>query len=145
MSISGNPQEQGLSRARGILGAVLVAWLNLALQPCAMALEAEQDHDCPHHPPAQSQHNDGHDMATYDSPCATSASDCDVLDDWTNNERKTQVKFKDIPKDLPASVAPAVPKVRVNQLVELTAISLSMIRPKGASPPLHKLYCVYLD
>lgn len=145
MSISGNPQKQELPRTRGILGVILVAWLNLALQPCAMALEAEQDHDCPHCPPAQSHRNDGHDMATYDTPCATNASDCDVLDDWANNERKTQVKFKDIPNDLPASVAPAVPVVRVDQLLKLTATSLSMIRPQGASPPLHKLYCVYLD
>jgi len=130
---------------RGILGVVLVAWLNLALQPCAMAFEAGQDHDCPHCPPTQSHHDDGHDMATYDSPCATSASDCDVLDDWTNNGRKTEVQLKDIPKDLPSSVAPADPIVRVDQRAELTAVCLSMNRPPGASPPLHKLYCVYLD
>ena len=147
MSISAIVRTKRLSRARSILGVVLVAWLNLALQPCAMAFQSEQDPDCPHCPPSQTHHHDGHDMSMVADkvPCASSASNCDVLGDLNNNERSDRLKLNHFQKDLPAIVAPDHLDVGLDQTIELTAVSLSMNRPPGSLLPLHKLYCVYLD
>ena len=140
----GERQKRRNFGARNILGVVVVAWLNLALQPCAMACPADQVPDCPNCPPGQLQHHDSHDMAADGMPCASSANDCDVLGDLNNNERADQVKLKDLQKDLPASIVPASPVVRVGKTLASTANSLRMSRPPGGLQPLHKLYCVYL-
>ena len=140
----GERQKRRHFGARDILVVVLVAWLNLALQPCAMAFQADQVPDCPNCPPGQLQQHDSHDMAADGMPCASSAIDCDVLSDLNNNERADQVKLKDLQKDFPASIVPASPVVRVEQTRASTANFLQMSRPPGGSQPLHKLYCVYL-
>ncbi len=71
-------------------------WLNLALQPCAMALEA--DHDCPHCPPAHEHEmmaHHGHGEAKAESPCASMQAQCGELDDVSFDGRTGQLKVKD--------------------------------------------------
>ena len=85
------------------------------------------------------------DMDADTTPCATSASNCELIGDLNNNDRSDQLKLKDVQKDLPANVAAAPVVVGVDQTVVSSATSLSMNRPPGNSPPMHKLYCVYLD
>lgn len=58
------------------LGVFVAVWLNLAVQPCAMALGL--DRDCPHCPPVQ--HEDmahhGHHAEEVDAGCDSLLSDC---------------------------------------------------------------------
>jgi hypothetical protein len=105
-------------------GAVLLAfWLNLALLPCAMALEApENDHDCC--PPT----------------IELQQTDCCELQAVAPEKRDGKFASMD---DLPIHSA-----VISWPLLRTTSASLHETRPPDPvnySPPLHKLFCVYLD
>lgn len=129
---------------RRVLGLFAAVWLNLAIQPCAMALE--QEHDCPHCPPAHE-----HEMAMHHGsaeakakpPCASMQAQCGELDDFSVDGRSGQLKAKDV-VDLTAILS--------HEYTELADQSLWLARgstdppddPFG-SPPLHVLHCVYLD
>lgn len=126
-----------------VLGLFAAVWLNLALQPCAMALEA--DHDCPHCPPAHEHEmaaHHGHGDAQADEPCASMQSQCGELDDASLDGRSGQLKLKDA-VELPLaiahdSIAPAV------IVAERCNYSTGPPRHAGLSPPLNVLFCVYL-
>ena len=97
-------------RARGqfLLSVFAVVWLNLAVQPCLMAMElapeadsvsgdaAHSDdttqssgHDCDHCPPAVGHHAQA---------CASGvAADCSPVPDYNADGRKGPSKLKDIP------------------------------------------------
>ena len=134
--------------ARHALGVIVVMWLNLVLQPCAMAFGGNSDQDCPDCPPAHSQH-DGHEMASMDiadlgMPCAGISADCGVLDDLNYDGRNAQLKVKDAPDDSPVVVLPFA-----NLATDIKPARRAYLRPiqrhpPGPSPALNKLYCVYL-
>lgn len=130
--------------SRRVLGIFVVVWLNLALQPCAMALGGEMDHDCPHCPPSHEQQHDGHDTASNDMQCATDAAAYSVLDEFNYDGRLATLKLKDTSNDLPVaivSVAELVPNVQPTRV----AIPCPTRRPPpGSRTPLNVLYCVYL-
>lgn len=129
-------------------GVFVVMWLNLALQPCAMALGGGPDQDCPNCPPAHSQHN-GHEMASmgmaeHDMPCAGSSADCGILDYLNHDGRIAQLKVKDASDDSP----PAVHSF-AELAVDVKPSRRTYHRPIQTHPPgppkaLNKLYCVYL-
>jgi hypothetical protein len=131
--------------ARRTLGMFVVVWLNLVLQPCAMALGGEIDHDCPHCPPSHERQHDSHNMASNEMPCATGAADCDVLDEFDYDGRLSQLKLKDPRNDLPVAI------ISVTEL--LAGVRHSRVEkrrpthnaPPGYPIPLNVLYCVYLD
>lgn len=134
---------------RRVLGLFVVVWLNLALQPCAMAMGGGDDHDCPHCPPSHTQKHDGHAMASSDAgremPCATGATDCSVLDDYNYDGRSAQVKVKDVPSEPLVTLFPSalfLADARPNLVVAHTPPSIN--HPPGPSLPLNILYCVYL-
>ena len=144
MSHFGN-NVQRQSWGRRALGLFAAVWLNLALQPCAMAYEVD-DHDCPHCPPAATHdHGDRHDGMDHEMPCADGAADCAIDPDWSHDARGGKSKLKDAPADTPVAIV----------LVELASEPISdgsTLPPSrcstlqaGAPPPLHVLYCVYLD
>ena len=128
--------------ARRTLGAFVFVWLNLALQPCVMALGSEHQGDCPRCPPATSEQHALHDMASMEMPCATSA-DCTVLDDYNYDGRTNQSKVKDFQGDSFAVVPWALtePGPEVSRPLRSSTTSN---HHSGASPPLHIFYCVYL-
>lgn len=138
-------QRQSLWGRRA-LGLFVAVWLNLALQPCAMAFEADDDHDCPHCPPVQiHEHGGMHGSMDNNMPCADGPSDCAIVEDLNHDGRGGQLKLKDAPVDMPVAIAP-------HELAELfRPVVIERPPPRyasvhaGAHPPLHILYCVYLD
>jgi len=142
--------SQRRSWGRSALGLFAAVWLNLALQPCAMALTQEDDHDCPNCPPAEMQghhdmHADMHAGMDAQMPCADGLSDCSLDGEFSHDTRFGTSKFKSGQADWPATIA----------ITELVTPSLVPLRERppppfattypGTPPPLHVLYCVYLD
>jgi len=135
-----NIRKQQRSWGRGALGLFVAVWLNLALQPCAMAYSMDVEQ-----PPMQMHEHGGmHGDMVEPMPCADGLTDCSIVDDVNHDARDGQLKLKDTAGDMPAAIA-------------LQEISLpfraptdTLLRPRytsghaGASPPLHVLYCVYL-
>jgi len=129
---------------RRALGLFVAVWLNLAVQPCAMAYEAE-DHDCPHCPPAAThEHGDMHGSMDANMPCADGASDCNIDDHWNHDSRGSQSKLKDAPADSLIAVAPHELDVATHRRHETSAPSRDSAVQAGAPPPLYVLNCVYL-
>ena len=87
-----------------------MVWLNMALQPCAMAFGDANDHDCLHCPPMHSEESSAHSSHDTDnsdhgtSPCETSASQCAFLDDFNYDGRTVKVKVDDEPGDVPVGI-----------------------------------------
>lgn len=126
------------------ISVLVILWANLALQPCAIA--SENDHDCPHCPPAQEDemaaHHGHHGDAEAAQPCATMQSDCCDQPEANVGERNAQLKIKNV-FEQPALVsveAPWLSRVAVAQAVFATGPP----PPLAASPPLHLLHCVFL-
>jgi len=122
----------------------------MALQPCAMAMGADDDHDCPHCPPTLAEHHDGHAMSSdalagHDMPCATRAADCSVSDEYSVDGRTGQLKLNDVPSDWPVAILPFAEFLADIQPKRTTDKPLKVSHPPGSSPPLNILYCVYLD
>lgn len=121
--------------ARRTLSALLVLWLGLALQPCAMALGGGNggNHDCPHCPPVESQH---------EAPCNDVAVDltCDVGYQFNYDGRSGESKGKDAPVATVVAPADGIP---VPDSCALPRPSSVPLYPGG--PPLHVLHCIYLN
>lgn len=141
-------QQRRTPSARRVLGSFVVVWLNMALQPCAMAFGGVGDHDCMHCPPAHlaevSSHS-AHDMdhsAPVTAPCETSASQCTIVDEFNYDGRSSKVK--DAPSDVPVGITPA----NAGVLPESRSFAHSAMgdcsHPPSSFPPLNILYCIYL-
>jgi hypothetical protein len=111
-----------------------------------MAYEAEGDHDCPHCPPAQMQgHHDMHAGNDAEMPCADGLSDCSLDGDFSHDARNGQAKPKDAQNDLPAVVISTHPVAQISAPARERSPPPFAMTHSGAPPPLHVLYCVYLD
>lgn len=135
--------------ARRVLGMFVVVWLNIALQPCAMAMGTDDDHDCPHCPPSHTRQHDGHEMPSdpmegVDMPCATGVADCSVVDEANIDGRTGQLKLKDAPADQPIVMIPFAGLLADVQPKRISDILSPDTHPPDSSPPLSVLYCVYL-
>lgn len=137
--------KQRRTWGRSALGLFAVVWLNLALQPCAMAFEAEDDPNCPHCPPVEMQgHHDMHAGMDAETPCADGMSDCGLDGDFSHDARGGQSKLKAGESGTPLAIvateiaALVQPPARERSPPRITTAHL------GASTPLHVLYCVYL-
>ncbi|MCH7854929.1 MAG: hypothetical protein IIB76_11435 [Proteobacteria bacterium] len=141
-------QKRKAPLARNVLGLFIVVWLNMALQPCAMAFGGAGDHDCTHCPPTHSGElaaHSAHDMehaAPVTAPCETSASQCALVDDFNYDGRSAKVK--DAPSDVPVAIVPSSSGI----LTESRSIRYSVLGERSCLPssllPLNVLYCVYL-
>jgi hypothetical protein len=105
------------------LAVLFTFWLNLALLPCAMAIETDQDgHDCC--PPT----------------VELQQIDCCELDSATSDKRGSKFEGQyDLLVEATVATWPSL---------QTTILSLREARPPDPvyfSPPLHKLFCVYLD
>ena len=143
MSHSAGSEKRKL-RGRGALGLFAAVWLNLALQPCAMAYENATDHDCPGCPPAEmTGHHGGHADATVDTPCADGLADCMVDDDASLDSRGGDLKVRDLPA--PVALAPADDVALLAPIAQAPAPPPFASAHSGAPPPIHLLNCVFLD
>ena len=144
MSLLANIRQRQQTWARRALGLFVAVWLNLALQPCAMALESMQDNDCPHCPPAQThEHGGTHESMGHEMPCATAAADCSFSEDLNHDARGDQLKLKDAHVDSPIAISSRELVLPYSRPADFRP------RPRYASvhtgaPPLNVLHCVYL-
>ena len=136
-------QQSWGRRALGLFAAV---WLNLALQPCAMAFTA--DSDCPNCPPAQTHEHAGlhGDMSGMDEqmPCADGLDDCFIDDDLNHDGRGWQVKLKDLSNDIPLVSADYGSLLRFQHPSDTISPPRHALLHSGAPPPLYVLHCIYL-
>lgn len=144
MTLFATSRRRPAAATARLLGAVIVAWVNMAVAPCAMAFGGEPD--CPHCPPAQESEAAAHHGDHGDdvkAGCDSLQSQCDDADQFsfdgrnTNNTAKAKV-------DLPLGIPVLVPEL----CIERTAFMSSAVDPPpldATSPPLHILYCVFLD
>ena len=129
---------------RKVLGLLTVLWLNLAVLPCAMAFESAET--CPHCPPA-----DEHEMASHHGhgdvearpACATVQVDCCDPSEASIDTRGGKLEAR------PASevvfvMAPPIAALPVRSPGQRYCATDPPDAP-GVAPPLHVLYCVYLD
>ena len=132
-----------------MLGLFVVLWLNMALQPCAMAFGDE--HDCPQCPPAHSREmpsqgsHESHDKALEGALCNGGASQCAYSDDYNYDGRTVQIKAKNAPSDLPVAIAPTVVALSLANTVSVSPGHHDPSHQPGVPPSLNILYCVYLD
>ena len=123
-------------------------WLNLVLQPCAMALESTNHHDCPNCPPEHASPHTDHGKTTdlmplTEMPCAA-GTDCSIVDNINFDGRNTRLEPKDLPNELPLAVSPAQLKVPVFQTSVCPDWHRLRSPPPGNSVALNILHCVYL-
>lgn len=138
-------RHQQQTFGRRALGLFVAVWLNLALQPCAMAYGAEADADCPDCPPAKMQHHDGmHGDMDHGMPCVDTVSDCMLDADWNHDGRSGQPKLKDAPTVMPIAVAPYEHSLSFHHPCNVTLRPRYASEHAGTPPPLHVLHCVYL-
>ena len=131
--------------ARRALGLFVAVWLNLALQPCAMALESMQDNDCAHCPPAQMHEHGGmHESMNDEMPCADAAADCSFSEDLNHDGRGGQLKLKDAQIDAPTAIDSREFAASYGRPANFQARPRYTSVHAGAPPPLNVLYCVYL-
>lgn len=126
-----------------VLTVVFALWLNLAVQPCAMAFGS--DHDCPHCPPSQEDpmaaHHGGHGDEA-EAGCDTLPADCGDIDEFSFEGRSSLSKLKD-KTEIVAILPTVVPAVTFDPV----AYSTTAADPPGltaAPPPKHLLNCVFL-
>lgn len=145
--------------ARRALAAIAVAWLSLALQPCAMA--AVHDGGCPRCP-----NGTGHDAASHHSaskapddavaPCAVDAFDCARGDAYSHDARGGKMPLKDAQRHgsgdgsdggsgFGAVAALDTARMRPGMLrgPMPAAVRRESMDPRAA-PPRNVLFCVYL-
>jgi hypothetical protein len=133
---------------RRTLSALLLIWVGLGVQPCALAAVSESD--CPHCPPAnESQAMDMHDHCGTDAKLladasTTSGACCEAAaDDGAIEARTTLGKYGDINDASPAPPPAAIPSSR-----EISGTLSDFANPpdrQRSSVPLRILYCVYRD
>ena len=150
MSLLGTIRQRKAPWTRRVLGMFVVVWLNMALQPCAMAFGDAIDHTCQHCPPAHVEATAAHtghgaDHSNSDTaPCETDASQCTLLEDFNYDGRVNNVKVKDAPSDGPVCIAPSIAVISPgNQLCEISDVGDHSCLP-GHQPLLNILYCVFI-
>lgn len=143
-------RAQDTARGRLLLGAFVVAWLNLAVQPCLMAMESAPEpavasghsthaghsveHDCDHCPPALSDHA---------TACASSAAaDCSSIPDYNNDGRNGASKLKDIPTFV-AIADSAIPIEITTQTISPPSSNCGVLH-YPSEVPINIRFCVFL-
>jgi len=135
--------------AQRVLGLFVVAWLNMALQPCAMAFGDNHQHDKEHCPPvamgeaSSSAEHDANSADMLDELCNITGAQCAFLDDYHYDGRIVELKVKHAPSDVPLGV---MQSVATSPLPDGSPVMRNVDHPPGQSehrPPLNLLFCVY--
>ncbi len=130
-------QQRLIRRGRSALGLVVVAMLNLAFQPCAMAMDMDTDHGCPHCPP-EMQHA-AHEARQDLAEIAT----CDVVGVYNVDSRTDKPQAKDPCPDVHVLPAAEPPTPAATEAQRVDGDCGAVPRYSG-DPPLNLLYCVFL-
>ena len=128
-----------------VLGLLAVLWLNMAVLPCAMAFESAENY-CPHHPPAEEHHtasHHAHGEVDAKPSCATVQPDCCELAAASIDSRGNKPQFK-ADSDIVFITVPSTSVLPFRASLLRHAVS-DPPNISGSSPPLHVLFCVYLD
>ena len=141
MSHLASIRQQQQTWGRSALALFAAVWLNLALQPCAMAYES--DGQAPMQMQMQGHGGMHHDMDEQ-VPCADSLSDCSIVDDLNYDGRNGQLKLKDLSNDLPLAIADCDSALRLKRPVDAPLPARYGLLHSGAPPPLYILHCAYL-
>ncbi|MDX1508221.1 MAG: hypothetical protein R3358_08070 [Woeseiaceae bacterium] len=135
---------QRKSTPRRLSLLVFVAWLNMAMAPCAMAFG--DDHDCPHAGGAMAAHGEhqhGHHGGSDARDCADVASECCDEQSVANDSRPSFEK-QDFSADFVS--LPLAPDARcVRSCLSPLSTGPPDIGRCAAHPPINLLNCVFLD
>lgn len=140
--------------ARRAFGGFVLVWLNLVLQPCAMALGNMEEHDCSRCPPSHEIERSDHAMhgghmaaeesASGNMPCSIAATDCSQLDELNYDGRTAKLELNDAPNDSPVLLGPPIVLEPIFRPAEYLGRHSTRSPPPPASVPLNVFYCVYL-
>ena len=135
MSIPVATRRRKTTLGRYVLSAFVLVWLNMALQPCVMAMGSEPEPDCAHCPPAHSQEA---------PPCDVEvAPGCDYDSELNFDARTIRLEPNDAPTELPAAITSTA-----LEWPEASGIACPRPRPPTladpSGPPLNIRFCVYL-
>ena len=133
-----------------ILSVFVVAWLNLAAQPCLMAMELAPEPEPATAHSAHASHSDGHDCGhcpgavnhDYQACASSSASTCGVTPDYNYDARNQLPKLKDISTYV--AIAEPVPRLEFDLRNEPVQSSPCADLSWPGEPPLNLRYCVFL-
>lgn len=155
MSLLATIRQRRKPWAQRVLGLFVVMWLNMALQPCAMALGTAHGDDCVHCPPAitdthaehmshESHQTQGeHASGGQSLPCHVATAECAGPGDYNFDGRT--VKVKNNLTDLTPGLAPSTIAAPLADNAASRYRFGSAIPLPGDPPELHIVYCVYLD
>ena len=155
MTFSSDNRFQKRGPRRIVLGVLALSWLNVAAQPCLMAMGLDSSNlpehsvytvhsehhsaavhspDCSHCPPVSEQQQ---------APCETaSASDCELSSGLSVDGRQFEQKAKDISPTFALSAPPAsIGSSDAGGF--LPAYEVSWLKFAG-DPPRNLLFCVFL-
>lgn len=129
---------------RIVLGVLAIAWLNMTVLPCAMAFQGEEG--CPHGPPAEDHamaSHHGHGEVSERPSCETLQSGCCEQPAASVDARSDDFTLKPV-SDVVFISAPLPAKAPIRAT---TYGYHALDPPVGAAnaPPLHVLFCVYLN
>ncbi len=139
---------------RFILSVFVVAWLNLAVQPCLMAMELAPEpataHSAHSAQSAHSSHADSHDCGhcpgavnhDYQACASSAASTCGVTPDYNYDARNQLPKLKDISTYV--AIADPVPRLEFDLRNEPVQSFRCAELSWPGEPPLNLRYCVFL-
>ena len=135
---------------RFILSVFVVAWLNLAAQPCLMAMELAPEPEPATAHSAHASHADGHDCGhcpgavnhDYQACASSAASTCGVTPDYNYDARNQLLKLKDISTYV--AIADPVPRLEFDLRNEPVQSFRCAELSWPGEPPLNLRYCVFL-
>ena len=128
---------------RRVTALASLIWLNMAIGPCAMALQ--QEAICPDCPPGHSQQmasHHGHDESDSAPSCNTAQTDCCDFGDFTVDDRG-QKSGKNGGEQF--ALVPVLETVKLARHVRLTVFVTGPPDPAPGTQRLHAIYCVYLN
>ena len=132
---------------RGVLGLLTILWLNMAMAPCALAFQV--DDDCPHCPPAEEHAphhtmgaHEGHDHPVAKPSCATAQTDC--CDAIAASAEGRGSKLEHRPASDVVFAGPPLSEARSALRCPYNRRAADPPEIIGCSPPIRTLYCVYL-
>jgi hypothetical protein len=133
-------QKRVTSAPRRMLGVLVLCGLNLVIAPCATAFELVDESR--HHiaPEASEMAHAGHHTTQETDCCDTLQGDCCDLDDSVSKSRTDKFENQHNIALLPAD--PHWPALNVERLLRR---DIRPPDPGNHSPPIHKIFCVYLD
>lgn len=124
-----------------MLGVLAIFWLNLAVMPCAMAIETDtRDEHCPQMSSQAMAHEGGHQVSQPEVDCLSMQADCCSIVQSSMENRTGTDKFK---KDASAALSNPAPWPNL-QTIPVQQPEFHPPDRRYRSPPLHVLHCVYL-